>query len=145
MSFCVGDCVRRWMFFWAVGMALPVGAAEDVRFSRDVQPILADHCYPCHGPDAGHRKAKLRLDVAEGATAINKEGRAALKPNDLAGSELWRRIQSTDPEQVMPPPETGHTVTPEQRNRLRRWTDDTRLLGYRLAAQPPRAFTGQSF
>ena len=72
-------------------------------FNRDIRPILSDNCFGCHGFDAGKRKAELRLDNAEGATAIHK-GHQAIKPGDLAQSELWRRINSTDPKSLMPPP-----------------------------------------
>src|SRR4029450_8234940 len=41
--------------------------AGDLRCNRDIRPILSDHCYQCHGPDASARKAKLRLDVREAA------------------------------------------------------------------------------
>ena len=46
-------------------LLLGAGAAPEAKidFNRDVRPILADHCYQCHGPDAGKRKANLRLDV----------------------------------------------------------------------------------
>ena len=37
-------------------------AADEVDYNRDVRPILAEKCYPCHGPDKKARKAKLRLD-----------------------------------------------------------------------------------
>lgn len=40
--------------------------AGPLDYSRDVQPILSEHCYHCHGPDAKSREAKLRLDVREG-------------------------------------------------------------------------------
>ena len=40
----------------------PVRAAGTVDFARDVQPVLADNCYFCHGPDASKRKAHLRFD-----------------------------------------------------------------------------------
>src|SRR5262252_4730543 len=43
-------------------------------FARDVQPVLARHCYPCHGPDGKERKADLRLDSFAAATAVRKRG-----------------------------------------------------------------------
>ncbi|MFM8422197.1 MAG: DUF1549 domain-containing protein, partial [Verrucomicrobiota bacterium] len=94
-----------------------------VQFNRDVRPILSDQCFACHGFDAKKRKAGLRLDVAEGAFAPNKEGRVAIKPGDLAGSELWKRIESRDPDDVMPPPETHKAVSAEQKAVLRRWIE----------------------
>ncbi|HYG36895.1 MAG TPA: c-type cytochrome domain-containing protein, partial [Clostridia bacterium] len=66
-----------------------------ILFNRDIRPILSDTCFPCHGFDASTRKGDLRLDTAEGATT-RIEGRQAVKPGDLAGSELWRRVTSTD-------------------------------------------------
>src|SRR5947208_1041132 len=32
-------------------------SAQEIRFNRDVRPILAEHCYQCHGPDSASRKA----------------------------------------------------------------------------------------
>ena len=55
------------------------GRGEDLQFNRDVRPILADHCYACHGPDAHSRKAKLRLDQRDSALGTNREG-AAIVP-----------------------------------------------------------------
>ena len=62
-----------------------------VQFNRDVRPILSDKCFACHGFDAKHRKADLRLDTPEGATA-DRKGVRAIVPGDLAKSELWARI-----------------------------------------------------
>ncbi|MEY5012006.1 MAG: hypothetical protein RLZZ253_3145, partial [Verrucomicrobiota bacterium] len=42
-------------------------AERTVLFNRDVRPILSDNCFYCHGPDASHRKGKLRLDIREEA------------------------------------------------------------------------------
>ena len=91
-----------------------------VLFNRDIRPLLSDTCFPCHGFDASKRKAELRLDTAEGAAALHK-GHQAVKAGDLQGSELWRRINSSDPKMVMPPPNSGKKLKPEQIELLRQW------------------------
>jgi mono/diheme cytochrome c family protein len=62
-------------------LALPVllfvatsAASAAVDFAREVQPILAENCLHCHGPDAKDRKAGLRLDTREGALHGGKSG-----------------------------------------------------------------------
>ncbi len=91
-------------------------ATEPISFNRDVRPILSDHCFTCHGPDSGKRKAKLRLDQRE--VAIAKE---AIVPGDPDASELIYRIFADDPEEHMPPPETRAPLTDAQKEILRRW------------------------
>ena len=66
-----------------------------LQFNRDVRPILADHCYACHGPDAHSRKAKLRLDKRESALGENDAG-SAIVPGKPEQSELVFRIESDD-------------------------------------------------
>ena len=55
---------------------------DSIRFNRDVRPILSENCFACHGQDAKHRKAKLRLDERKGALA-EREGVRAIVPGDL--------------------------------------------------------------
>jgi hypothetical protein len=88
-------------FVGAVGCA----PAETVSFNREIRPILSDNCYACHGFDPNTREADLRLDTFEGATTDN-DGVIAIVPGDVEKSELWKRIHSTDEDEVMPPPET---------------------------------------
>ncbi len=107
------------MFCLCRGFAL-AGTNSAVLFNRDIRPILSDACFPCHGFDASKRKADLRLDTSEGAFAGHK-GHQAIKAGDLQGSELWRRINSTDPKAVMPPPSSGKKLKPEQIQLLREW------------------------
>src|SRR5262245_3572203 len=78
--------------------------AEPVDFSRDVRPLLSRHCFKCHGPDDQARKAKLRLDRREAATAGGRSGTPAVVPGKPDESELVRRILAADDTEVMPPP-----------------------------------------
>src|SRR3954468_9785536 len=95
-----GLWAAAWAFLSATAFA---GAATNpsVSFNRDIRPILSDTCFPCHGFDANKRKAELRLDTPEGAAAMIK-GHQAVKGGDLKGSELWRRVNATDPKVIMP-------------------------------------------
>jgi hypothetical protein len=91
-----------------------------VQFNRDVRPILADACFACHGFDAKARKARLRLDIPEGAFAARK-GTVPIKPGDPQASAVWARINAEDPEEVMPPPRTRKKLTAAQKETIRRW------------------------
>lgn len=98
-------------------LAAPLTSAPaPVEFNRDIRPILSDNCFYCHGNDASHRKAKLRLDIRE--EALKKK---AFVPGDAEASELIKRLSLTDPDEVMPPPDSHKKLTPEQKELLRRW------------------------
>jgi hypothetical protein len=97
-------------------------AARAIEFNRDIRPILSDACFACHGFDPKSRKAKLRLDAPEGAFA-ERNGVTPIKPFELQGSELWRRVSSTDADVVMPPPDSKKKLTARQRETLRLWIE----------------------
>lgn len=122
----------RPMGVWlAFAWALPVVFAADpgsvpakpdaVDFNRDVRPILSKHCFACHGEDASHRAAGLRLDQREAALKVLKSGHAAIVPGKVEASELIRRIVSSDPEARMPPDEAQNPLTPQQITTLKAW------------------------
>jgi len=113
-----------------------VGAAE-IRFNRDVRPILSDNCFACHGFDAAHRKGKLRLDTFAGATA-EREGRRAIAPGDPEYSELWHRITSSFEDEVMPPKESHKVLDAGQRAVLKRWIEAGAPYEAHWAYQPVR-------
>ncbi|MEZ5966517.1 MAG: PSD1 and planctomycete cytochrome C domain-containing protein [Planctomycetota bacterium] len=113
---------------------LGVAAAQTApRFDRDVQPILAAKCFACHGPDAGKRKAELRLDVRAEAVA-----NGAVVPRDPAASELCRRIEHPDPGERMPPKTSGLSLTPAERSVLRAWIADGAEYETHWAFVPPQ-------
>ncbi len=86
-----------------------------ISFSKDIRPILSANCFKCHGPDDAKdekgkslRKAGLRLDVSD----------------DQDWKEVVSRIVATDPDEIMPPPETNKTLTRDKISLLKRWINE---------------------
>ena len=98
-------------------------SAEEIDFERDVRPILSDNCYKCHGPDTSARSSELRFDSREGAF-VELDGTKAIVPGDVAASELITRIESNDPDTIMPPSDSGRTLSAKQIDLLKRWVAD---------------------
>jgi hypothetical protein len=95
-------------------------SADKLDFNRDVRPVLSRNCFACHGPDDKKREADLRLDVRENATA-GRNGKPTIAPGRPDASELVRRITASDPDERMPPRETGKKLTPQEIDTLRQW------------------------
>jgi len=121
----------------ALSLVSPAFAAKPVDFSREIKPILSDNCYNCHGPDAGSRKAGLRLDLHEPALAGGRSGFPAIVPGKPEESELIARIFSTDPEEIMPSPDDHKTLTAAQKDLIRRWVAEGAPWGEHWAFSPP--------
>jgi mono/diheme cytochrome c family protein len=94
-----------------------------IDYNWDVRPILSENCFSCHGPDAKARRAGLRLDTAEGASAAltGRTERHAIVPGKPDESELVRRITAPTPALRMPPSATNKTLTDPQIDVLRAW------------------------
>jgi len=106
-------------------------------YGRDVRPILANACFACHGPDAGKRKADLRLDV-DGGDAHTKSGKRAVVPGDAAASELLRRIAlAAGDDDKMPPTASGKVLDGDQVATLRRWLEEGAVRTPHWAFVPP--------
>lgn len=105
-----------------LALSLGDGYSDEVSFNGDVRAILSDNCFSCHGADPGSRKAGLRLDTFEGATAEN-EGVRAIVPGELSKSELWSRITSEEEGELMPPLKSHKTLSPAQKGTLKRWIE----------------------
>jgi hypothetical protein len=110
--------------------------AAGVDFDRDIRPILADNCYPCHGPDANARKAKLRLDRTEGVFRTRR-GKTVVVPGDSVASVLIQRVSAEDPDDRMPPSDFGLKLTKDEVERLRQWIDDGAEWGEHWAFRRP--------
>ena len=111
------------MRFGAVlALSGPFAWAAPLEFNRDVRPILSDKCFGCHGPDSGHRKAGLRLDLKEAAIQPAKSGEIPLKPGSPEESHLLERILSKDSDEVMPPPDAKMTpLTAAEIGTIKEW------------------------
>ncbi|HAP07472.1 MAG TPA: hypothetical protein DCR20_06580, partial [Planctomycetaceae bacterium] len=105
---------------WSTGVVCSVSAGDDgvVDFNREVRPILAENCFYCHGQDGNKRQGELRLDQRQAAL-----DRRAIVPADVAGSVLLQRVHSTDADLQMPPPNSGRTLTEQQKQTLQRWIE----------------------
>lgn len=93
-------------------------ASVEIDFSQQVRPILAEHCLHCHGPDEDSVEGGLRLDLEE----LAKESAiVAYSPDE---SELIHRLESTDPDQRMPPAKTGKSLSAKEIETLRQWISE---------------------
>ncbi len=95
--------------------------AKDALYNSQIRPILARHCWRCHGPDSDNRQAGLRLDQFSSATAVQPSGLPAIHPGQPEQSPLLQRVTSTDPQLRMPPPEAGDPLTASETALLREW------------------------
>ena len=85
--------------------------SQPIDFGRQIQPILAENCFQCHGPDARQRQAELRLDTSEGALSTG-----AIKPGASGESKLIHRIFSGNPDEAMPPAKSNLKLTDAQKD-----------------------------
>lgn len=114
----------RLMVLW-LGFSLSVPGSiwageKAISFNRDVLPILANHCFACHGPDAEQRQADLRLDL-EAVAKADRDGSFVIHGTRPSDSLLLTRIQEEDAELQMPPPQFQKPLTDQQKATLRQW------------------------
>lgn len=118
-------------------LALPLSAAP-VDFTREVQPILAEHCTHCHGADEKARKSGLRLDVREAALKGGESDGPAIVPGKPEQSAMLARVLSHDRDEIMPPPKEKKPVSAAQAELLKRWIAEGANYAKHWAFEPPR-------
>ena len=82
---------------------------DAVDFNDHIQPLISEKCYHCHGPDSSTRAPKknpLRLDREEYAFQKRANGEPSIIKGDAEASEFFKRITTSDVDDVMPPPES---------------------------------------
>ena len=135
------ETIRRWIASgaaWPEGVTIQVAEARPavlptrptsrprdprhLSYNRDVRPILAENCFPCHGPDKAARKAGLRLDREEIAKGTLASGTVPVVAGAPDKSALVARVLHADEERRMPLAKSGRArLSPEQIATLRRW------------------------
>ncbi len=93
----------------------PTAAPPEVDFDRHIRPILSNHCFKCHGPDA-----RQRLDTPQGLQTL-VGGVPVVVAGDPQRSPLVQRITAADPQQRMPPAEEDKPLSREQIALLQQW------------------------
>jgi len=96
-----------------------LGAEPEVRFNRDIRPILSNRCFKCHGPDL--KKASLDLQSRETALAPRGKRGPAIVAGKAAQSRLIERVTASEESERMPP--KGEPLTSDQIAKLRTWID----------------------
>jgi hypothetical protein len=127
------------MLLVSVLLGTSARSADKVDFNRQIRPILSDTCFNCHGPDAGSRKADLRLDLESAAKAElpKHPGKRAVVPGKPSESELIARILTSDPDDLMPPPKFNKPLTAAQKDLLQRWVAEGAQWQQHWAYAPP--------
>jgi ankyrin repeat protein len=95
----------------------PPATPSKIDFVRDVQPILQEHCYECHGPDKQMNGLRLdrRRDAMRGGTLT------VIGPGSAESSRLYLRLIGTRYGRKMPI--EGDPLTPAQVDIVKNWID----------------------
>ncbi|MES2982872.1 MAG: PSD1 and planctomycete cytochrome C domain-containing protein [Verrucomicrobiota bacterium] len=98
---------------------------ETVSFNAHIRPILSDKCFSCHGFDSTTREENLRLDTVEGAYAAleSDKKKHAIVPGNPKDSVVWQRIQTADPDDIMPPEDFHKPLSDQEKQLITRWIE----------------------
>src|SRR5262245_5735343 len=110
----------------------PPAASRKVDYKQDIQPLLAQKCYSCHGAEV--QQAGLRLDLRQNALRGGDYG-PVIKIGDSAASKLIRRLVDGDGGLQMPP---AGALTNEEIGLLRAWIDQGAEFRTDIVAEAPR-------
>ncbi len=95
-------------------------AKSKVDFNRQIRPLLAKHCYACHGPDKA--ESGVRLSDFDSAIKETDSGVLAIDPRKPESSELLKRVASNDPSLRMPP--EGEGLSEQNISLLKQWISE---------------------
>jgi hypothetical protein len=114
-----------------------ITASAEVRFNRDIRPIMAETCFRCHGPDKSSRMAGMRLDIREEALKATTSGAVPIVPGDPDKSAIVQRVFATNA-RIMPPAFAHKELTQAQKDTIRQWVAEGAKYEGHWAYQPIR-------
>lgn len=97
---------------------------------------MSDTCFLCHGPDAGSRQANLRLDLREEALKPADSGKIPIVPGQPDASEIIRRLETADKDELMPPVDAHKTLSAQQKSNFREWVKQGAVYEEHWAYKP---------
>ena len=113
-----------WPLFWCL-LSVIVGTTPTtalgktpIDFNEQIRPIFTRHCTACHGGV----KAAGDVSFVTGEAVSVSEG-WIVEPGEPNASILIERVESTDPDVCMPPPEHGPALNPAEIQLLRDWIE----------------------
>src|SRR5690242_3343969 len=112
-------------------------AHAELRFNRDIRPIMAETCFRCHGPDRSSRMAGMRLDIREEALKPLADGAIPIVPGDPDKSAIIQRVFATNA-RIMPPAFAHKELTQAQKDIIRRWVAEGAKYEGHWSYQPIR-------
>ena len=95
-------------------------ARAAVDFARDIQPILSEHCFKCHGKEK--RKGGLRLTNRRDAFTPGDSGDLSIVPGKSAESPLYLSLLSKDKTERMP--QKTDPLSARQIALIKQWIDE---------------------
>ncbi len=125
---------------WVLAFLLAGAAHSEVRFNRDIRPIMAETCFRCHGPDRSSRMAGMRLDLRDEALKPTRSGAVPIVPGDPDKSAIVQRIFATGA-RVMPPASIHKILTDAQKNTIKQWVAEGAKYEGHWAYQPVQRTT----
>lgn len=105
-------------------------ATPPVDYARDIQPLLQEHCYECHGPEK--QKNGYRLDRR--STAYSGLVRHNIIPGSSKTSRVYTRVLNAQTGLRMPP---NHELDDDEIDLIRRWIDEGATWPDELANESP--------
>jgi hypothetical protein len=108
--------------------------SQKIDFNTQVKPIFNKKCISCHG--GVRKKADYSLLFREEALAPAKSGKRAIIPGNASGSELIKRITTSDPDERMP--YKHESLSKSEIKILKKWINQGAKWGEHWAYVPVR-------